>query len=307
MKKITAFIFIVLLMLVACSDDSSSKDDDLDNATNTVEDQENKVSEDNAENKDKAAKEDTGEESKSVDAIGSDAEQLLIKSAEAMAGLSSFRAKGQYIDDSTINGQNDRAETSLAIEMVLTESITTMHALSNTVTNTGTGGEMEMYLAEENMYIKSPDEAQWFSMATNTDSGEMYDMFTVLQADQLEEYITESNAFEVTDNGDHYVLSFTGNDEQYKSVVMGASIAVVSDVFKEHYENMKVSGTYNIMIDKETYYMVGYDLEYESTTTGEMGDMESYHKATYTLSDYNAYDEITVPEEIVEEAISIGN
>ncbi|MDL4842706.1 hypothetical protein [Aquibacillus rhizosphaerae] len=32
----------------------------------------------------------------------------------------------------------------------------------------------------------------------------------------------------------------------YKTVVMGAAMVILNDTFKEHYENMEISGTYEI-------------------------------------------------------------
>lgn len=68
----------------------------------------------------------------------------------------------------------------------------------------------------------------------------------------------------------------------------------------------KGSGTYEIKIDKDSLYMVCYTLEYESATSGELGAVETYHKADYTLSEFNKHDNITVPKEIVDSAISFG-
>ncbi len=62
-----------------------------------------------------------------------------------------------------------------------------------------------------------------------------------------------------------------------------------------------------MLFDKETFYMIGNNTEYEFTTTGEMGHVETYHKPSHTMSQFNEFDEIVVPEEVIEQAVSIGN
>ncbi|WP_226038073.1 DUF6612 family protein [Aquibacillus saliphilus] len=307
MKKVLAFsVMVFIMMLAACSDDSSG-DDNVENETTTEESQSNEVQADTDGDKTKGdEQEENAEEEadRSSDLVATGAEQILRESAEAMAGVTSFLAEGQYIDNTTTNGQNERAETSLSMTMILDDS-TKMHAKSSTESNTDAGGDIEMYRVEDAMYVMS--EGQWITMPTTADNGQMSEMFQMYDTERVEEYVAQSEYFEVADNGDHYLLSFAGDGEQYKSVVMGASAEVIGDTLKEHYQNMEVSGTYEIMIDKDSYYMTGYNTEYESSTTGEMGEVKTHHKASYSMSNYNEYDDITVPDEVVDQAMAIGN
>ncbi|MFC7062212.1 DUF6612 family protein [Halobacillus seohaensis] len=295
MKKLTAYILLAfMMMLIACSGDSSGED----NTENETMLEEEQTSEETAEKTEK----ETSESSEDTNSPGSgDAEQILRQSAKVMADLTSFLAEGEFTEDTTTNGQNEKTETKLTMEMVQDGS-TQMYAQSNTLSNINTDDDTEMYLVEDVVYIKS--EGRWFSMPMNSDSGQMFEMFKVLDDERLEDYVSFGKSFDVIDNDDHYLLTFSGDDEDYKSVVMGASESMLGNSLKEHYENMEITGTYEIKIDKDTYYMRGYNTEYELTTTGELGDVKTYHNSTYAISNFNEYDEITVPGEVVEQAES---
>lgn len=308
MKKIAALLFLISMMiLAACGDDKTSSDKPKEESV-SEDKQTNEVTakndnENTDQNDDSTVQEEEDESSDSDDGtnLGGSAEQLFKKSAEAMIGVTSYLIEGQYTDNGTINGQVSNT-TTLTMELSLTAQ-SNMHMKTSTTSDTDISGDVEMYKVDGGMYMKSPNQPKWFKFPASSDFGKL---FNTLQGDQLKEYVKQSNAFVVEDSGDHYSLVFSGTDEEYKSAVMGAGIAVLEDTLKEHYDNMEVSGSYEIKIDKETFQMIGYELEYESSTTGEIGEIETYHKASYSISEFNEHDNITVPEEIVQSAVSYG-
>ncbi|MBP1950536.1 DUF6612 family protein [Virgibacillus litoralis] len=307
MRKIIALLFLICVMaLAACGSDNADQDKTEKDAVAEEEQTNEETSDTGDENTEESTKEEDPEEaeepSESGNLIGSDAKKIFQKSAEAMQEVSSYLVKGEFTDDSTISGQNEKATTELTMELSLADQ-SNMYMKSSTTSNTDSGGVVELYKVADGMYIKSPDQDQWMKMPASSDYGSL---FTTLQADQLTEYVNLSNAFEVNDNGNHFVLTFTGTNEEYKSAVMGAGIAAQEGILKEHYDNMNVNGTYEIKIDKDSLYMVGYTFEYESTTSGEIGEVETYHNAEYTISEFNEHDDITVPKEITDSAVSVG-
>ncbi|MFB4167712.1 DUF6612 family protein [Virgibacillus sp. JSM 102003] len=304
MRKIIALLFLICVMtLVACGSDNANQDKTEEDVV-AEEEQTNEESSDTsaASTKEDEKPEETEKSSEDGNIIGADAKQILLKSAEAMKGVSSYLIEGKYTDDSTINGQNEKATTEMTVKLSLTDQ-SNMHMKTSTTSNAGSGGVVELYKVKDGMYINSPGQDQWMKMAANSDYGKL---FTTLQAGQLNEYVDNSGAFEVKDNGDQFVLAFTGTNEEYKSAVLGAGIAAQEGILKEHYDNMNVNGTYEITVDKKSLYMVGYTFEYESTTSGEIGEVETYHKADYTISEFNKHDNITVPKEIVDSAVSLS-
>ncbi len=303
MRKIIALLFLVcIIALAACGSDNANQDKTEKDVVAEEEQTNEQTSDTSTESTKEEEPEEAEESSENGGIVGSDAKQILLKSAEAMKGISSYLIEGKYTDNSTINGQNEKATTEMTVKLSLTDQ-SNMYMKTSTTGNAGAGGIVELYKVKDGLYINSPGQDQWMKMAANSDYGKL---FTTLQADQLNEYVNTSDAFEVKDNGDQFVLAFTGTNEEYKSAVLGAGIAAQEGILKEHYDNMEVNGTYEITIDKNSHYMVGYTFEYESTTSGEIGEVETYHKADYTISEFNKHDTITVPKEIVDSAVSFS-
>ncbi|MFD1037345.1 DUF6612 family protein [Virgibacillus byunsanensis] len=304
MKRIIILLITTcLFLLVACS----AGNDETENDVSSDEIQSNDQTQE--QNDEEAAEEANEEENEDTEASGDpvvteDVASILQKSAEAMAGVTSFKGVSDFIDDSTFNGTREKSETNFTMEIILSDPAV-MHADMTSVSSETEEGSVEMFMKDGMLYINS--EENWYSMPTDFGYGNLYEDYKMLEDDQIEQYVEHSNSFEVSDNGDHYLISFADDSENYKSVIMNSSFGAISDLFEEHYDNMEISsGTYEIKINKETFFMTQYTYEYEANTTGELGSIEQYSKGTYTLSDFNAYNEIDVPEEMMEKASPIG-
>ncbi|MRH44496.1 hypothetical protein GH741_17770 [Aquibacillus halophilus] len=310
MKKLIVFLLMISIFLLAACNEDSTSNDDAENDSQMDVSQSEEASLESDDDEVEAAEEDTTEDEKEssddegdlVDAL--DVKSILKKSAEAMAEVTSFKGISKFIDDSTFNGVEEKSESTFTMEIILSDPAV-MYAKASSVLSETEEGDMEMYMKDGTLYINS--EENWFSMPTDSGYGSLYEQYNMYEEEQIEAYVNQSDSFEVIDNGDHYLLSFAGNNEEYKNVVMGSSFGATSELFKEHYENMKInSGTYEVSIDKETFYMTEYKYEYDSETTGELGAITQYSKGTYSLSDFNSIGEITVPEEVIENAQSMG-
>ncbi|PKR78475.1 hypothetical protein CEY16_01580 [Halalkalibacillus sediminis] len=322
MKKILLiFILLLVSILIACQEETISTEDEVDATTSEEsgeedgetssgaeeENEEDDQGEEENEGEDQSEEvedEDSSDDSNSDSGknVLGDTDSILEKTAKAMEEVTSFKGVSEYYDDSTSNGVNEVSETLFTMEIVLSDPAK-MHAEGESIMDSGEESMFEMYMAEGDLYIFA--DGNWFTMPTTSEYGSMYEQYKVFEEEQIDEYLKFSKHFSVTDQGDHYLLSFEGDHEDYKNVIMGASFGAQNETLKEHYENMQISnGSYEIKVDKDTFYMTEYSIEYEAETTGEIGEVKQYHKGTYKLSDFNAIDEITVPEEVVDNAQS---
>ncbi|PIB52538.1 hypothetical protein, partial [Pseudomonas sp. 2995-1] len=91
-----------------------------------------------------------------------------------------------------------------------------------------------------------------------------------------------NSAFEVSDHGDHYVLSFQGEGEEFSSFLAGSTITDVESDWIFDADELVGNGVYQLMIQKDTYYMLGYNLEFEFSGSSVLfGDIETKYKAVY--------------------------
>ncbi len=327
MKKLIAFILIggTLLLMTACSEeetndktnkntveetDATSEEDneaeaeqpDDDVAISEKTKQENK--DDNSQSDQPTNVDDTNNEetnqSEEVTAKLTDAAAILRKSSEAMQNVEVLYMGGTTVSDAIINDA-ERIETiHIDADMMIGEQ-KTLHQTVKIEANDEPDSNMEMYLNEEMYYLKEND--KWLSMEPEYAINNLYN--TVFD-EQLSFYSHYSSLFQVTDEADHYILSYSGTDEEFKEIVFGAGQKVLNDFFRDFYHNMKVTGTYELTIDKQTFYLTNYLLKYEATTSGAAGKGYIYEKSEFSYSNFNAYVELIIPQEVRESAEHIN-
>lgn len=308
MKKIIGFslIGLFLFLMTACSEDEPAMNDKTnkskieDTQAATDGDKEVKTEQQNEDdsnqseeqtNIDDTNKEET-KESEVATAKLTDAPAILRKSSEAMQNIESLYIGGTTVSDAIIN-DIERIETiTINADLMIGEQ-NTLHQTVKIEANDEPDSNMEMYLNEEMYYLKEND--KWLSMEPEYAVNNLYN--TVFD-EQLSFYIDFGSLFQVIEEEDHYILSYSGTDEEFKEVVFGAGQKVLNDFFRDFYHNMKVTGTYELTIDKQTFYLTNYFLEYEATTSGAAGKGHIYEKSEFFYSNFNAYVELIVPEEV---------
>ncbi|MGP4105719.1 DUF6612 family protein [Virgibacillus sp. L01] len=323
MKKLVGYILIgiTLLLMTACSEevmndktnkntveetDATSEEDneaeaeqpDDDVETNEKTKQQNNDDSspsDQQTNVDETNKKETNQNEDATAKL-TGAAAILRKSSEAMQNVESLYIGGTTVSDAIINDV-ERIETiHINADMMIGEQ-NTIHQTVKIEANDKSDSNMEMYLNEEMYYLKEND--KWISMEPEYAVNNLYN--TVFD-EQLSFYSDYSSLFQVTDEEEHYILSYSGTDEEFKEIVFGADQKVLNDFFRDFYHNMKITGTYELTIDKQTFYLKNYLLEYEATTSGTAGKGHIYEKSAFSYSNFNAYVELIVPQEVRESA-----
>ncbi|MFB4167713.1 DUF6612 family protein [Virgibacillus sp. JSM 102003] len=324
MKKLIGFILIgiALLLMTACSEDEPAMNN---TNKNTVEETDATSEEDNeakaeqpddvveTDKKAKQQNEDdsnqSNEQSNTDDtnmeetnqsddttAKLTDAAAILRKSSEAMKNVESLYMGGTTVSDAIINDVERIERIHVDADMII-GGHNTLHQTVKIEANDEPDSNMEMYLNKEMYYLKEND--KWLSMEPEYAVNNLYN--TILN-EQLSFYIDYGSLYQVIEEEDHYILSYSGTDEEFKEIVFGAGQKVLNDFFRDFYHNMKVTGTYELTIDKQTFYLTSYLLKYEATTSGAAGKGHIYEKSEFSYSNFNAYVELIVPQEVREAA-----
>ncbi|MDG5790020.1 hypothetical protein QA612_21420 [Evansella sp. AB-P1] len=318
MKKFMFFTFsLFLAILVACSENSSTNEvNENENENNLEQNENNNESNDNLNNNQiedeknvleeieaEMENNENNEEEVDIEVAGGDAESILQKSAAAMSDVFSYVTEGKFIVTTEAEDYNMREEITILMEMILSEK-----PMMFTQTSTKSDYEeydIDMYLVDGHVYVYDDIDDLWYTMPTDNDLFEIYDMFNVMDSSQLDEYIEMSSTFEVIDSGDHYKLTYASEDDDLFSFLTGSAIVDMEiDYIFSVYENIEGRGMFEILIDKETYHLLSYTLELD-LKSDYMGEMETYYIANYTYSNFNEVDDIVVPDEVVDQAVSM--
>lgn len=300
MKKICVMCFLSLMLALAACGSSSGGDSgkeasgdktmDVQNNQSSADNQGTKGSEDKQgqtepENKD----EDKGnEEDKGSPVLG--AKGILDKVAEKMSNVKSMQMVMSTEETSNLFGQKMHTKSTSKVELVLDPYM--MH-----MTSTEGKEAFEMYLTGEGYYFYA--DGQWILTPTTNDENEQK-----LMPDSEKQYKLYQNffkSFKVTDNGSEYVLNFDGDQEDFKKLLFGwlddyseNAKTAAGVALKKFYDNMEASGTYRMTVDKQTFYITSYQIDYKGT----FNDMSVDSKQAIKYTNYNKYDKITVPQDV---------
>ncbi|MBU9711215.1 DUF6612 family protein [Evansella tamaricis] len=298
MRGLMSFIlFVSLIMLVACGGDSESETNtealDSENGEQTDSGEKESEEKENG-NSDESKEEEEDTTATSNEPSADDVEGILLKSAEAMEDIYSFETIGKVVDEYRFLGMDAYETNTIEMKMVMLGT-PMMHTVSE---------ETEMYVVGDEYYVLNYEDNTWLYIEMDI-AGlfNIEDMYTSMGSEQLDDYISLSDAFEATDNGDHFLLSFTGTDDDFKSFVEGTNLVDMENWIFEVSDSISGSGTYEILIDKATYYMTGYNLDYDLSAAGR--DMWQKYKGSFRHTNFNGFDEIVVPESVKNSAVSM--
>ncbi|MBU9723528.1 MULTISPECIES: DUF6612 family protein [Bacillaceae] len=305
MKKALLVVFTLLMfgMMAACSDDDEEAMDN--NATeengteDVVEDGEEvdengadeQSEEDIANEAEEASNEETdeGNVSDSQEAASDEAHEMLLQSSEAMDNLTSYKLEMEIKEN---DANAEPIDSLMVMQMAFSDDVFTMYV---NVSSNYEDEQAEFYLASDAMYVK---EDVWYEMPRSGDE-HAYTTWTDTGLREVGDFTEFSDQFDIIDNGDHYLLRLEADDYDsfWLDDLRHFGAGQMSD-------DVKIEGLYELRIQKESLYMLGYNMVIKAETSE--GELLMDYEATLTMSDFNEYDEITPPDEVVNEAVSFG-
>lgn len=237
-------------------------------------------------------------------------EEVFTKAQEASEDLKSMHADmtiqqkmtSPAVDgemDSAINMQMDMIQEPLAMHQIMEMEIPDMGKI-----------ETEMYLSELGFFMKNPEGDEWMKLPSDSFEELTGNMGTSADATvdyaSLEEFIED---FKFEQTNDQYVLKLTASGEKFKKLVQEElDVAGLTENMGEEelaaLEDMKIHELeYELFIDKESFQTTAFNLlmDMEMNAEGEVIRMKQDIQAK--LSQINDISEITVPQEILDNAI----
>ncbi|QHE53334.1 DUF6612 family protein [Pontibacillus sp. HMF3514] len=235
----------------------------------------------------------------------------------ALAGCSGEEKSLQDIYNNAIEASNELNSYQMDMNMDMDMSMPGIPAQKTTITTKGKvvidpmalhqtmeimGQSVEMYYTENGMYMQQPGTDQWVKAPKS-----MMDQLTQMsqaqqkpgeQLEQLKKYVED---FNLEEKENSFVLSVSSSEDKMKGFVKEMlkqnlpNNAINDDVLK----NISIKKLdYKFTVNKDNYYPKALDLsmDLEIEQNGEKSIIKEKIHATY--SKYNEIEEITVPEEV---------
>ncbi|TYS70832.1 hypothetical protein FZC76_02755 [Sutcliffiella horikoshii] len=293
---------LAVMLLTACGNSSNG-------ASGNVEGNAEAEETTNEETTNEVEEVDATEETEEQEALTAD--EVLQKSTEAMAKLSSYSM--EMISDQEISMANEETikmvtttTTDMSLNPMAMYQVTSIEDADGMMD----GMENESYFSEDGFFVYDSVAGQWYKMPEEftTQINEMSEM-QGNPAEQLEMLKDYTDKITMTEEEDHYVLNFEGSGEQFNELagmIGGMMGDGMGEVMQEMLSMMTVNQlSYLVHIDKESFYQtkVLLNMDMEMDVDGEK--VSSIQVMDSTLTNFDEVGEITVPQEVIESAQEI--
>ncbi|MDZ5782579.1 DUF6612 family protein [Marinococcus luteus] len=234
---------------------------------------------------------------------------VLQQSNETMAELDSYSATTEISQEITnAAGEGETIRNSSTSEQDITMDPFALHQTTNTVDPvSGEEVSTEMYWTEDGYYIEMPD-GSWTMMPGDMMGG-MEEMTTNpgMHMGASESFADEMDV-EETENS--YVLTYEGSGEEIEEAAskmmqsdMGSGMAD-EEMMEETWSMIDIQDvSMSLTVDKDTHYMTASTINLDASYEMEEITTDMNLTADSTYSNFNSVGDITVPEEVMNEAV----
>ncbi|MGM8365685.1 DUF6612 family protein [Virgibacillus sp. W0181] len=298
MRKIAIILSLMLLaMLVACGQEDA---DSTENAKQEVDSTEEAAQEEPEEVTSNDGNADKEPDDVSVETV-SGVEGILKQTAKAMKSVSGMVITGEQESTMDMMGMQDH-ETSNITGRISFDPFA-QYLLMESVSEQEGASEMEMYWTNEASYFTDTDTEGWMSVSAEQ-AGGMMSTVAALTESQFNFFAELHDSFELKEDDAHYILTFSSSGEEYKEVMYGAIKEMAGEDAYQSLVDMitDIKGTYELKIDKKTFYVVSMQMDTEHTNNFGGAEIHSKDHTYYEYSDFNKAEEVVVPAEVTENA-----
>ncbi|UPG65605.1 hypothetical protein MVE64_11895 [Metabacillus endolithicus] len=240
-------------------------------------------------------------------------EQVMTNSMEASEEMKSFAVQMDMTQEMTVPGQTEVINMESVIDMkVVTEPMTLYQKMDMKMNDIGAEDALstESYISADGIYILDPAANQWMKFPK-----EMSDQLIQLSNQQtnpaeeikkLQQFVDD---FTFEQDEQNYILKLNASGDKFTDFIK----ETVKETFPQElsagedmFNNMKINKvTYEILIDKETYYPTSLNvlMDMEITAEGETLKIKQNMKGQY--SDFNTIEEVKVPQEVIDNAVEM--
>ena len=251
----------------------------------------------------------TEEENKKENTSELTLEQVMTNSMEASEEMKSFAVQMDMKQEMTVPGQTEAINMESAIDMkVVTEPMTLYQKMDMKMNDVGADNALstETYFSADGIYILDPAANQWMKFPK-----EMSDQLMQLSNQQtnpaeeikkLQQFVDD---FSFEQDEQNYILKLNASGDKFTEFIKETFPEELS-AGEDMFNNMKINKvTYEILIDKETYYPTSLNtiMDMEITAEGETLKMKQNMKGKY--SDFNTIEEVKVPQEVIDNAVEM--
>ena len=228
---------------------------------------------------------------------GASAEQIVNKSIESSKNIKSTDFTATNSSEILVGEQTQTVENTVSGSLIM-EPLT-MKATTD-VKAQGQSQTLELYIKDGTAYAKSTGQNEWVKSSNNAITAQFENLKKIANSDQILEFYKKiSKDFKKTEENGNYVLTYTGNGDQFKELMVAiANASSGNEVTASAFAGVDFKNVSIKLVVTKDYVTVNNEVSMELATKNTPTPTTMKIKQIIKYSNVNNVKEISLPDEV---------
>ena len=229
--------------------------------------------------------------------MGASSEQIVNKSVESSKNIKSTNFEATNSSEILIGDQTQTIENTVSGSLIM-EPLA-MKANTN-VKAQGQSQTLELYIKDGTAYAKSTGQNEWVKSSNNNITAQFENLKKIANSDQILEFYKKiAKDFKKTEENGNYVLTYTGNGDQFKDLMVAiANASSGSEVTASAFNNVDFKNVSIKLVVTKDFTPVNNEVTMELATKDTSNPTTMKIKQIIKYSNVNNVKEINLPDEV---------
>ena len=229
--------------------------------------------------------------------MGTSAEQIVNKSVESSKNIKSTDFEATNQSEILVGEQNQTIENtvsgSLIMDPLAIKATTDVKAQGQSQT-------LELYIKDGTAYAKSTGQNEWVKSSNNNITAQFENLKKIANSDQILEFYKKiAKDFKKTEENGNYVLTYTGNGDQFKDLMVAiANASSGSEVTASAFNNVDFKNVSIKLVVTKDFTPVNNEVSIELASKDTPTPTTMKIKQIIKYSNVNNVKEINLPDEV---------
>ena len=229
--------------------------------------------------------------------MGTSAEQIVNKSVESSKNIKSTDFEATNQSEILVGEQNQTIENTVSGSLIMDPLA--MKATTD-VKAQGQSQTLELYIKDGTAYAKSTGQNEWVKSSNNNITAQFENLKKIANSDQILEFYKKiAKDFKKTEENGNYVLTYTGNGDQFKDLMVAvANASSGSEVTASAFNNVDFKNVSIKLVVAKDFTPVNNEVTMELATKDTSNPTTMKIKQIIKYSNVNNVKEINLPDEV---------
>ena len=229
--------------------------------------------------------------------MGTSAEQIVNKSVESSKNIKSTDFEATNQSEILVGEQNQTIENTVSGSLIMDPLA--MKATTD-VKAQGQSQTLELYIKDGTAYAKSTGQNEWVKSSNNNITAQFENLKKIANSDKILEFYKKiAKDFKKTEENGNYVLTYTGNGEQFKDLMVAiANASSGSEVTASAFNNVDFKNVSIKLVVTKDFTPVNNEVTMELATKDTSNPTTMKIKQIIKYSNVNNVKEINLPDQV---------